>query len=96
LNSKEYGIEVDQELRKIFTDRVKRGGGIKTKEKMKAGFSHKAEREEEAPAVYDLEPELEEYPNITSEAVDPVKEEEIKDIIEPGPQWSGARDLEID
>jgi RNA polymerase primary sigma factor len=68
---------------------------MKTKEKMKAGFSHKAEREEEAPAVYDLEPELEEYPNITPEAVDPVKEEEIKDIIEPGPQWSGARDLEI-
>ena len=68
---------------------------MKTKEKMKAWFSHKAESEEEAPAVYDLEPELEEYPDITPEAADPVKEEEIKDIIEPGPLWSGARDLEI-
>jgi RNA polymerase primary sigma factor len=68
---------------------------MKTKEKMKAWFPHKAESEEEAPAVCDLEPELEEYPDITLEAPDPVKGEEIKDIIEPGPPWRSARDLKI-
>jgi RNA polymerase primary sigma factor len=68
---------------------------MKTEEKMKARFSHKAKSEEGAPAVYDLEHEFEEYPDITPEAADPIKEEEIKDIIEPGPLWSGARDLKI-
>jgi RNA polymerase primary sigma factor len=68
---------------------------MKNKEKMNAQFSHKAESEEESSAVYDLEPELEAYPEIEPEAVDPVKEEEIKDIIEPDLLWSGTRDLEV-
>ncbi len=69
---------------------------MKTIEKMKAGFSPKTESEEEAALVVDKrEPELEEEPDITPEAAAPVKEEEIKDIIDPGLLWSGVNHLEI-
>jgi RNA polymerase primary sigma factor len=69
---------------------------MKTKEKAKESFSPKAEDEEAgAPAVYELEPELEEEPDIAPEAADPVKQQIIKDIIEPGPPLRGARDIEI-
>ena len=57
---------------------------MKTKEKIKAWFSPEADSEEEAPAVDDLEPELEEEPDITPEAADPVKEEEAEEIIGAG------------
>ena len=69
---------------------------MKTKEKIKEWFLPEAEGEEEPSAVNNLEPELEEEPDITAEASDPVEEEKTEDNIEPLPSWSGARDLEID
>jgi RNA polymerase primary sigma factor len=68
---------------------------MKTLEKIKEWLLPEPEVEEGTPAVDDLEPELKEGPDITAEASDTVKEGEIKDFInEPGPLWSGARDLE--